>query len=132
MFDLPLGSLEIGMGLHGEMGVSRADFEPAESLVPRMVELLLADYEATQTSLDRVVVMVNALGGTTILELLTVCGHVRRSLEAKGIQISRFDAGEFATSLDMAGFSITLLPLDEEIEPLLEAACDSFCYSRSA
>jgi phosphoenolpyruvate---glycerone phosphotransferase subunit DhaK len=68
MFDLPLGSLEIGMGLHGEMGVSRADFEPAESLVPRMVELLLADYEATQTSLNRVAVMVNALGGTTILE----------------------------------------------------------------
>ena len=132
MFDLPLGSLEIGMGLHGEMGVSRTDFEAAETLVPRMVELLLADYEATQTSLNRVAVMVNALGGTTVLELLAVSGHVRRGLEAKGIKIGRFDAGEFATSLDMAGFSITLLALDEEIEPLFEAPCDSPCYSRSS
>ena len=84
MFELPLGLLEIGMGLHGEMGVSRANFEPAERLVPKMIELLLADYLATKTPLDRVAVMVNGLGGTTILELLTVAGHVRRSLEEKG------------------------------------------------
>ena len=49
MFDLPIGSIEIGMGLHGEMGVSRADFEPAETLVPKMIELLMQDYLATQT-----------------------------------------------------------------------------------
>jgi phosphoenolpyruvate---glycerone phosphotransferase subunit DhaK len=132
MFDLPLGSLEIGMGLHGEMGVSRADFEGAESLVPKMIDLLLADYQATQTSLNRVAVMVNALGGTTILELLAVAGLVRRALEERGIQIGRFEAGEFATSLDMAGFSVTLLPLDAEIESLLDAPCDSLCYTRAA
>ena len=130
MFDLPNGSLEIGMGLHGEMGVSRANFEPAETLVLKMIELLLGDFRATNTPLDRVAVMVNALGGTTVLELLTVSGHVRRVLEAKGLRISRFEAGEFATSLDMAGFSVTLLPLDQEIESLLDASCDSFCYAR--
>jgi phosphoenolpyruvate---glycerone phosphotransferase subunit DhaK len=129
MFDLPNGSIEIGMGLHGEMGVSRADFEPAETLVPKMIELLLADYLATQTPLDRVAVMVNALGGTTVLELLAVTGHVRRGLEAKGLRIARLFSGEFATSLDMAGFSITILPLDEEVESLLEASCDSFCFT---
>ncbi|HEY5742031.1 MAG TPA: dihydroxyacetone kinase subunit DhaK [Terrimicrobiaceae bacterium] len=132
MFDLPLGSLEIGMGLHGEIGVSRTDFESAESLVPKMIDRLLADYQATATPLDRVAVMVNALGGTTVLELLAVAGHVRRNLEGKGIKIARFEAGEFATSLDMAGFSITMLPLDEERETLLNAGCDSLCYSRAS
>jgi phosphoenolpyruvate---glycerone phosphotransferase subunit DhaK len=132
MFDLPLGWLEIGMGLHGEMGVNRTNFEPAESLVPKMVDLLLADFQATQTPLDRVAVMVNALGGTTVLELFVVAGHVRRSLEGKGVKIGRLEAGEFATSLDMAGFSITMLPLDEEIQPLLDARCDSVCYSRTS
>jgi dihydroxyacetone kinase len=130
MFDLPSGDLEIGMGLHGEMGVSRAPFEPAETLVPKMIDLLVADYLATQTPLDRVAVMVNALGGTTVLEMLTVAGFVRKSLEARSVPVSRFEAGEFATSLDMAGFSITMLPLDEEIEPLLDAGCDSVCYTR--
>ena len=129
MFDLPLGSLEIGMGLHGEMGVSRGKFEPAETLVPQMIELLVQDYNATQTPLERVAVMVNALGGTTVLEMLAVTGLVRRTLEAKGLQIDRLLAGEFATSLDMAGFSITMLPVDEEIASLLNAPCDSYCFT---
>ena len=110
MFDLPLGSLEIGMGLHGEMGVSRTDFESAESLVPKMVDLLLADYQATKTPLNRVAVMINALGGTTVLELLAVAGHVRRTLESKGLKIDRFEAGEFATSLIWPDFRSRCFP----------------------
>jgi len=129
MFDLPKGSLEIGMGLHGEIGVRQADFQPAETLVPQMIELLIADYSATGTSLERVAVMVNGLGGTTVLELLAVTGHVRKGLQEKGIQLRQCVAGEFATSLDMAGFSITLLSIDDEIEPLLAAAADSFCFT---
>jgi dihydroxyacetone kinase len=129
MFELPQGSIEIGMGLHGEIGVRRADFEPAETLVSKMLEMLMADYAVTQTPLDRIAVMVNALGGTTILELLAVCGHVRGGLEKSGTRIAQFVAGEFATSLDMPGFSITILPLDEEIEPLLDASCESFCFT---
>ena len=129
MFDLPKGSLEIGMGLHGEMGVRRADFQPAETLVPQMIELLIADYSATGTPLERVAVMVNGLGGTTVLELLAVTGHVQKGLQEKGIQLRQCVAGEFATSLDMAGFSITLLSIDDEIEPLLAAASDSFCFT---
>ena len=129
MFDLPKGSLEIGMGLHGEKGVRRADFQPAETLVEQMIELLIADYSATATPLERVAVMVNGLGGTTVLELLAVTGHVRKGLKEKGVQLFQCVAGEFATSLDMAGFSITLLPVDDEIEPLLAAAADSFCFT---
>ena len=75
--------------------------------------------------------MVNALGGTTVLEIFAVTGHVRRSLEAKGIKIARLVAGEFATSLDMAGFSITMLPLDEDIESLLDASSRFPCSTRA-
>ncbi len=89
----------------------------------------MQDYNATQTPLERVAVMVNALGGTTVLEMLAVTGLVRRTLEAKGLQIDRLLAGEFATSLDMAGFSITMLPVDEEIASLLNAPCDSYCFT---
>jgi phosphoenolpyruvate---glycerone phosphotransferase subunit DhaK len=58
-----------------------------------------------------------------------VTGHVRRTLGSKGLQIDWLVAGEFATSLDMAGFSITMLPLDEEIESLLDASCDSYSFT---
>jgi len=104
-------------------------FSAGGDLVRQMIELLIADYSATATPLEQVAVMVNGLGGTTVLELLAVTGHVRKNLQEKGIQLFQFTAGEFATSLDTAGFSITLLPIDNEIEPLLAAACDSFCFT---
>lgn len=132
MFDLPLESMEIGMGLHGEMGVRRSDFEPAEKLVPEMLEMILADFEATGSRPDRVAVMINGLGSTTILELLVVAGYVSEGLKAADIQTGLFVTGEFATSLDMAGFSITLLHLDDEIEPLLTADCESLCFSQKS
>lgn len=130
MFDLPLGNMEIGMGLHGEMGVRRAKAEYAETLVPEMLGLILADFKATSLSPAKVAVMINGLGGTTVLELLAVSGLVNAGLKTAGIATGLFVTGEFATSLDMAGFSITLLDLDDEIEPLLAAPCESFCFSQ--
>jgi dihydroxyacetone kinase len=132
MFDLPLGSIELGMGLHGEMGVQRSEFQTADILVPRMLELLLRDYEATGGKPDRVAVMINGLGGTTVLELLAVSGLAKKGLEQAGVETGLFVTGEFATSLDMAGFSITLLHLDEEIQSLLSAPAESFCFSQRA
>lgn len=130
MFELPMGQMEIGMGLHGEMGVRRADAERAETLVPEMLEMLLADFRASDLTPDRVAVMINGLGGTTVLELLAVAGLVAEGLKKADIATGLFVTGEFATSLDMAGFSITLLHLDDEIEPLLSAPCESFCFSQ--
>lgn len=132
MFDLPAGLMEVGMGLHGEMGVLRTEFAPAEKLVPQMLEMILEDFKATGSPADRVAVMINGLGGTTVLELLVVAGHVSAGLKAADVATGLFVTGEFATSLDMAGFSITLLHLDDEIEPLLAAPCESFCFSQSA
>ncbi|EIP96475.1 dihydroxyacetone kinase [Opitutaceae bacterium TAV1] len=132
MFDLPAGQIEIGMGLHGEMGVKRSAFEPAATLVPHMLEMILADYAATGSRPARVAAMVNGLGSTTILELLAVSARLREALGTQGVAVSFLRTGQFATSLDMAGFSITLMALDSELEPLLDAPCSSFCYSNPA
>jgi phosphoenolpyruvate---glycerone phosphotransferase subunit DhaK len=129
MFELPVGEIEIGMGLHGEMGVQRSGFERVDTLVPRMVDLILADFKGTGLSLDRAAVMVNGLGSTTVLELLAVASHTKTSLLKNDIQSPLFRTGQFATSLDMAGFSITLTKLDDELEILLNADARSFAYS---
>jgi phosphoenolpyruvate---glycerone phosphotransferase subunit DhaK len=132
MFELPFGQLEIGMGLHGEMGVQRSDFEPAEKLVPRMIALLNADFRSSGLTPQRVAVLINGLGSTTILELLAVAGHTRSALDRAGIEAVQFYTGLFATSLDMAGFSITWTALDQELEPLFAANASSYCFSTGA
>ncbi|MBV8215406.1 MAG: dihydroxyacetone kinase subunit DhaK [Verrucomicrobia bacterium] len=129
MFELPAGEIEIGMGLHGEMGVQRSSFEPVETLVPRMLALILADFQSTGIKLERAAVMVNGLGSTTVLELLAVAGQTKISLGKNGIETPILATGQFATSLDMAGFSITLIRLDDDLQELLTAAASSFAYS---
>jgi dihydroxyacetone kinase len=94
-----------------------------------MLDLILADFKSTGLSLDRAAVMVNGLGSTTVLELLGVAGHTKINLEKNGIRSPLCRTGQFATSLDMAGFSITLTKLDDELENLLNADAHSFAYS---
>jgi dihydroxyacetone kinase len=132
MFELPIGQLEIGMGLHGEMGVQRSDFEPGEVLVPRMIDLLISDFQSSGLTPKRVAVMINGLGSTTILELLAIAGYTQEVLNRVNIEPVYFYTGAFATSLDMAGFSITWTALDHELEPLLATDASSFCFSTSA
>ena len=129
MFELPSGQLEVGMGLHGEMGVQRSAFEPAEVLVPHMLDLLSADFQNTGVNLERAAVMINGLGSTTVLELLAVAGQTQLYLQKKGVRSVLFRTGQFATSLDMAGFSITLTNLDDELEKLITSDAHSFAYT---
>ena len=131
MFELSEGEIEIGMGLHGEMAVRRSEYQPAEVLVPQMMEMLVADFEQTGLPLARAAVMINGLGSTTVLELLSISGHVRSFLVKHSVPVLYQAAGQFATSLDMAGFSITISQLDDELEPLLVAPCRSFCFTKS-
>lgn len=130
MFDLPEGEIEVGMGLHGEMGVRRSGYEPAETLVPRMMEMLLADFQETNLPLTRAAVMINGLGGTTVIELLVIAGSVKKFFDEHSITIVQQTVGQFATSLDMAGFSVSISQLDEELESLLDAKCQSLCYTK--
>jgi dihydroxyacetone kinase-like protein len=128
MFSLPEGEIEIGMGLHGEMGVRRSASEPADILIPRMMGMLFDDFAATKLPLQRVGAMINGLGSTTILELLVIARHVKQVLAQRSIEAPYLVAGQFASSLDMAGFSISLIALEQELEPLLAAPAASYGF----
>jgi dihydroxyacetone kinase len=97
-----------------------------------MIDLLNSDFRSSGLTSQRAAVLINGLGSTTVLELLAVAGYTRDALDRAGIEIAYFYTGQFATSLDMAGFSITWLALDTDLEPLLATGASSFCFSTMA
>ena len=118
-FELPAGAMEIGMGIHGEPGVRRGELAPADVVASELTEAILADLEAGLG--DDVAVIVNGLGATPSEELFILARRVHRFLDERGITVSRSLVGEYATSLEMAGASISILRLDDELRELLEA-----------
>jgi len=118
-FSVPKGKIEIGMGIHGEPGVEERALAAADEVTAAMVERLLADGAGKASR--RVAVLVNSLGATPLEELLIVYRHVQRLLRGKDIEIARRYVGHYATSMEMAGCSISLLDLDRDIETLLAA-----------
>ena len=117
-FHLPEDELEIGLGVHGEPGLRRSRVEPADKLVDEMIELILADKDYGGHD---VAVLVNGLGATPYEELYVLYRRARHVLEAGNVRVRRSYVGEYITSLEMAGASITLLQLDEELHDLLAA-----------
>jgi dihydroxyacetone kinase-like protein len=122
LFELGDDEIEIGVGIHGEPGRRRAKIAPASDLVDEMLNAIVPDLPFEGG--DRVALMINGLGGTPISELYILFGIAADKLAAKGITIGRSYVGEYCTSLDMAGASITLVKLDDEIERLLEAPAE--------
>jgi dihydroxyacetone kinase-like protein len=123
IFDIGDDEMEIGMGIHGEPGVERKNIEPADQIVDEMLARILGD--SVDFSGSEVAVMVNGMGGTPLMELYVAYAHVADVLEREGIQVFRMPyIGDYMTSLEMAGFSITLLKLDDEMKPYLTAPCD--------
>ena len=118
-FDLPDDEIEVGVGIHGEPGRSREKIRPAREIVADAVGAILADQPLA--SGEEVIAMVNGLGGTPLLELYLVFGEVAALLEAKGVRIARNLVGNYITSLDMAGVSITLCRADAELLELWDA-----------
>ena len=116
-FDLGEKEVEIGMGIHGEPGVSREDLRPAKDLAEELVGRILADYDYSGSE---VAVMVNGLGGTPLMELYIMYNEVEKYLAEKGIKIYRAFVGNYMTSLEMAGCSVTLLKLDDELKTYLD------------
>ena len=115
--------MEIGIGIHGEPGVERKNVEAADQIVDEMLAKILGD--SVDYSGSEVAVMVNGMGGTPLMELYVAFAHVADVLDREGIQIWRMPyVGDYMTSLEMAGFSITLLKLDDEMKGYLEAPCD--------
>lgn len=118
-FEIGEDEMEIGMGIHGETGIRRGKLETADQITEEMLEKIVADIP--YTSGDEVAVLINGLGATTLDEQYIVTRKVDAVLKEKGIKTYRYYVGEYATSLEMAGFSISLLKLDEELKKYLDA-----------
>jgi dihydroxyacetone kinase-like protein len=118
-FELPEGQMELGVGIHGEPGRSRVPVAPAREIAGMLVEPVLA--ELGDTSGDGVIAFTNGMGATPLLELYLVHGEVAALLEKAGVRIARSLVGNYITSLDMAGCSVTLLRADEELIRLWDA-----------
>ncbi|MCB5274776.1 PEP-dependent dihydroxyacetone kinase, dihydroxyacetone-binding subunit DhaK [Arthrobacter sp. SO5] len=117
LFELGPDEIEIGVGIHGEPGRRRAKMMTANEIVEEMLTPIVRDLPFGDG--DRVALMVNGLGGTPISELYLLYGQAHKRLAEQGISVGRSYVGEYCTSLDMAGASITLVKLDDEIESLL-------------
>lgn len=120
-FEIGPDEMEIGMGLHGEPGIRRGAVESADTVAQTLVGSILADLAIG--SGDEVAVLVNGLGATTPIELYLLHRKTRLMLQAREIRIHHSWVGEYATSLEMAGASITLIKLDPELKSLLDHPC---------
>ncbi len=122
-FEIGHDEVEIGMGIHGEPGTHREKISSADSVAEQLMSKIFSDIELKGG--DEVGVMINGLGSTTNMELFIVNKKVNEILKDKGIEVYKTFVGEFMTSLEMAGCSISILKLDDELKELLEDSADT-------
>jgi phosphoenolpyruvate---glycerone phosphotransferase subunit DhaK len=122
-FELPIGQMEIGMGIHGEPGVRRGPLATANEIADELTRTILGDLPYRRG--DEVGVLVNGLGATPKEELYILYRAVAKILDGEGIRVHRVWVGEYATSLEMAGASVTLLRLDDELKRLVDAPAET-------
>ncbi len=118
-FDLGENEMELGVGIHGEPGRQRLPLAPAKEIAALLVEPILADLPFS--SGDDVIAFVNGLGGTPLIELYVMYNEVNKILGAHGVRVARSLVGSYITSLEMAGTSVTLLKVDQELLSLWDA-----------
>jgi phosphoenolpyruvate---glycerone phosphotransferase subunit DhaK len=129
-FEIAPGEMEIGMGIHGEPGMRREPLRPADSVADEMMDAILAEMRASRG--DRVAVLVNSLGATPLIELYILFRRVARRIGEAGLMIHSSLVGPYCTSLEMAGASITLMHLDDELQSLLDHPCDCAMFQVAA
>jgi dihydroxyacetone kinase-like protein len=117
-FDLPEDMMEMGVGIHGEPGRHRVPLAGAASIAQQLVEPILADLDFTGGA---TIVMLNGMGGSPLIELYLMYGEVKKILDKARVTVARNLVGNYITSLDMAGCSVTLLKADEEFLKLWDA-----------
>lgn len=122
-FEIEDDEMEIGMGIHGEPGIRRGKLEPADQIVDEMLEKIVADLPYENG--DEVAVLVNGLGATPLDEQYIVTRRINQVLEEKGISVYKYYVGEYATAIEMAGFSISLLKLDDELKEYIDHPVDT-------
>ena len=118
LFELGDDEMEMGVGIHGEPGRSRERLASANEIVDALVEAVVTDLPFQRG--DAVALMINGLGATPISELYLLYGRAHEQLEGRGIQVGKSYVGEYCTSLDMAGCSVTLVRLDDQLVSLLD------------
>jgi phosphoenolpyruvate---glycerone phosphotransferase subunit DhaK len=126
-FSLGEDEMEIGLGIHGEPGMRRAKLEPADKIVDEMMEAILTDLDYAGGD---VAVMVNGLGATPYEELYVMFRRVKQILDSKKIKMKQKFVGEYVTSLEMAGASVSLMRLDDELDAMLRAPAHCPMYKQ--
>jgi len=121
-FELGPDEMEIGLGIHGEPGVERGPLKSANDVTDSLMDRILAEMSPSRG--DRVAVLVNSLGATSLMELYVMFRRAKQRLDEIGVEIHANWVGPYCTSLEMAGASISLHHLDEELTQLLEHPCD--------
>ena len=122
-FQIEPGTMEVGIGHHGEPGVGVEALTPARAMAERMVDIIVPDLPFAAG--DEVVVLLSGLGATPVMELYILYGHISAMLEEKGIDIHRSYVGNYFTSLEMMGVTLTVMKLDDELRTLIDADADS-------
>jgi phosphoenolpyruvate---glycerone phosphotransferase subunit DhaK len=119
IFDLPEGEIELGIGIHGEPGRKRAVLGSASEIVDVMVDAVISDLKPRHGA--NLLVFLNGMGGTPLIELYLLYGEAEAKLRKAGFNPARNLVGSYITSLEMAGASLTVLELDEELTKLWDA-----------
>ena len=121
-FEIGEDEMEVGIGIHGEPGTHKEKLTPVNDIVDHMLSKILADIDYAGSE---VAVMINGSGATPLMELYIINNRVADVLAEKGVKIYKTMVGNYMTSLEMAGFSISLLRLDDELKALLDAPADT-------
>ena len=124
-FELGGDEIEYGVGIHGEPGIRRESIAQSSELAKRMTDAICDELKLQETGDNRVALLINGFGATPLMELYILNNDVTRELSENGYTIARTFVGNFMTSLDMSGASVSVLLLDEELERLLNAPCSS-------
>jgi dihydroxyacetone kinase-like protein len=122
LFELGEDEMEMGVGIHGEPGRRREKLADANAIVDELLDAVASDLP--YGSGDEVALMINGLGGTPISELYILYGRAHKQLADRGVNVTRSYVGEYCTSLDMAGASVTLVKLDDELNDLFDAPAE--------
>lgn len=121
-FELAEDEMEVGIGIHGEPGTHREKILTADEITDKLLAQILADIDYVGSE---VAVMINSSGATPLMELFIINNRVADVLAEKGVKVYKTFVGEFMTSIEMAGFSISLLKLDDQLKGLLDAKADT-------
>lgn len=127
-FTIEPGTMEVGIGHHGEPGIEVAPLESAEQIARRMCDVILADLPFK--SGDEVVVLVSGLGSTPLMEQYILYGEVEKILESKGIKVHKSLVGNYFTSLEMAGATLSVMRLDDELKECFDYEADAVSFKQ--